>query len=324
MKVAIDVGYGFVKGVAGSGERVRFPSVVAPAQELVLSDLAGREVGHLVELRRLSGAVERYFVGELALKEGRAQAVTLDRDKHLHPYHSVLLLAAARLLGAGSSAELCVGLPVAYYRPRREELKRHLMGLSAEVSVDGSPAARVSFSRVLVYPQGAGALLTAADLPESGLTVTVDVGFKTTDFVTCEVQDGKALPVSSLCGSLEVGVHTALYLVQAAYQARTGAPLDFTRAERLLREGRTFFRGEELDFSREAEMARLAAARSIADGVLAVLGSRADEVAVYYLAGGGAEALPQLRQMLPGRVRVLPDPTFANALGFLKVLSGSA
>jgi plasmid segregation protein ParM len=273
-----------------------------------------------VEIQNLAGEVRRYFVGELALREGgQAATFTMEREKHLHPNHSVLLLAAARMLGATAGATLVIGLPVAYYRAQKQELERHLMGLHAEVSIDGLPFARVSFGRVVVYPQGAGALLVAPELPASGLVCLVDVGFKTTDYVTAEIRDGQVRPVSSLCGSIETGVHYAETIIANVYQARTGAPVNPARLPEILRVGRFIFRGTEVDFHREAEAARQAVAQVIVDRVLAELGDRADEISRFYLAGGGAETLPELEKMLPGAAK-LPEAQWANALGFLKAV----
>lgn len=317
--LAVDVGYSHVKAVS-AGKRVLFPSVVSPARDLALADLSKNGIGHQVEIRNLAGEVKRCFVGELALREGgQAATFTMEREKHLHPNHDVLLLAAARLLGATAGATLVAGLPVAYYRAQRQELERHLMGLHANVSVDGLSFARISFGKVIVYPQAAGALLTAPDLPGSGLVCLIDIGFKTTDFVTAEIVNGTVRPVSSLCGSIEAGVHNAEAMAAAAYQAKTGAPVNPARLPEILRAGRFIFRGTEVDFHREAEAARQAVAQVIVDRVLAELGDRADEISRFYLAGGGAEALPELEKMLPGAVK-LPEAQWSNAMGFLKVV----
>ncbi len=320
--LAIDVGYSTVKAASAAGKRVLFPSVVAPARDLALADLSKNGIGHHVEIKNLAGEVKRYFVGELALREGgQAATFTMEREKHTHPNHDILLLAAARLLGATAGAALVAGLPVAYYRTQKDELTRHLMRLHANVSIDGSPFARVSFGKVIVYPQAAGALLTAPDLPGSGLVCLIDIGFKTTDYVTAEIVSGLARPVSSLCGSIETGVHDAEAMVATGYQARTGAPVNPARLPEILRAGRFIFRGTEVDFHREAEAARQAVAQVIVDRVLAELGDRADEISRFYLAGGGAEALPELLNFLPGVVVKLYEAQWANVLGFLKVAS---
>ncbi|NPV73330.1 MAG: ParM/StbA family protein [Pelotomaculum sp.] len=320
MQIAIDVGYSCVKAVTQDG-RVIIPSVVSSHRELILADLSRNGTGHIVEIRKQDGTTGRYFVGELALREGHAASFTLDREKHRHPNHDILVYTAARILEAGMNATLAAGLPVAYYRAQREELRRHLEGLQAEVSVNGGNAETVSFRKVIVYPQGAGALLTAPNLPASGLVLLVDPGQKTTEYVTAEVAGGLVKPVSSLCGSIELGVHTVHEAVAAEFQARTGAPLAAVRVPEVIAgDGRTCYYGKEIDLSRALEKARADVALAIADQVQSALGDRYAFVRRIYLAGGGALALPSLAEMFPG-AQILPEPQWANATGFLKVLS---
>ncbi|WP_313885502.1 ParM/StbA family protein [Desulfallas sp. Bu1-1] len=139
--------------------------------------------GHTVEIRTVDGKTSRHFVGDLALHEGHAASFTLEREKHKHPNHDVLMLTAATLLGAGVDTALVAGLPVAYYRSQKEKLKHHLENLHAVVTLDGKNPVRISFGEVIIYPQGAGALLTVDDLPDSGLVTLIDVGHKTTNYV---------------------------------------------------------------------------------------------------------------------------------------------
>jgi plasmid segregation protein ParM len=317
VQIAIDVGYSHTKAVSPEG-RVIIPSVAAPFRELPLADLSRNGTGHVVGIRRVDRTLTRHFVGELALREGQGATFTLDREKHRHPNHDLLILTAARLLGARTGATLVVGLPVAYYRTQKDVLCRHLEALHADVSVDGLPFERVSFGKVIVYPQGAGALLMVSDLPKSGLVCLVDVGYKTTDYVTVEMKGDKGVPVSSLCGSVEVGAHRVTEAVAAEFEVRTGAPLDATLAEGVVADGKARFRGKEVDLADVVEAARRDTARAIADRVLAALGPKGDFAARFYLAGGGVLALPELREMFPA-AEVLPDPQWANAEGFLKL-----
>lgn len=321
MQIAIDVGYSHTKAVSPD-RRAVIPSIAAQYRELSLSDLSRNGVGHIVAVRRVDGTTTRHFIGELALHEGQGATFTLDREKHLHPNHDLLILTAARLLGVRAGATLVVGLPVAYYRAQKDVLRRHLEALHAEVSVDGLPFERVSFGKVIVYPQGAGALLTVSDLPKSGLVCLVDVGYKTADYVTIEMKGGRGVPISSLCGSVEFGVHRVLEAVAAEFEARTGAPLDVTLAEGVAASGKAHFRGREVDLADAVGVARRDTARAIADRVLASLGPKGDFVAEFYLAGGGVLALPELQGMFP-MAEVLPDPQWANAEGFLKLITGT-
>ncbi|MBO8128925.1 MAG: ParM/StbA family protein [Peptococcaceae bacterium] len=324
MQIAIDVGYSHTKAVT-TDKRVLIPSVVAPYRELALADLRGNDTGHIVTIRRVDGTTSRHFVGELAVQEGRGATFTLDRDKHRHPNHDVLILTAARLLGAGPGAILVAGLPVAYYASQKEDLRRHLEALHAEVSVDGSMPSRVSFGRVIVYPQGAGAMLAAPDLPDSGLVLLVDVGYKTTDYVTAEIVGGMARPVSSLCGSVEIGIFAVHEALAAGYQAATGAPLPAVRIPEIMANGgKTYHYGRELDLSDVLGKARADTARAIADQVRAAMGDRMAAVRKVLLAGGGAEELPLLRKLLldASVVDIIPEPLWANASGFLKLIGG--
>jgi len=320
MQIAIDVGYSCVKAVT-QDRRAIIPSVVAPYRELILADLSRNGIGHMVEIRKTDGTAGRYFVGDLALREGQAASFTLDKLKHRHPNHDILVFATARQLGAGINATLVAGLPVAYYRAQRDELKRHLEGLQAEVSIDGGSADMVSFGKVIIYPQGAGALLTAPDLPGSGLVLLIDPGQKTTEHVTAEIVNGMVKPVSSLCGSIEIGVHAVHEAVAAEFQARTGAPLAAVRvAEVVAGDGKLCYYGKEIDLQAALEKARADVALAIADQVQSALGDRFAFMRRIYLVGGGAMALPSLVEMFP-KAQILPEPQWANAVGFLRVVS---
>lgn len=317
LQIAIDVGYSHTKAV-NNGRRVLIPSVVAPYRELPLADLSRNGTGHIVTIRRLDGSETRHFVGELALREGQSVSFTLDREKHRHQNHDILIFTAARYLNTPPGATLIAGLPVAYYSNQKEELQKHLEALHAEISVNGGKFERISFGRVIIYPQGAGALLTAPDLPSSGLICMVDIGQKTTDFVTAEIAGCKVRPVSSLCGSIETGVFAVHEVVAAEFQALTGAPLTTARVREIIETGAVVFRGREIVLTNVIEKAKMDVSRSIADQVLAALGDRADFIRRFYLAGGGAEALPMLGSLFP-TAKVIPEPQWANALGFYKV-----
>lgn len=317
--IAIDVGYSHVKAVTSEGKRISIPSVTSPYRDLLDFSLNG--TGHTVEIRQLDGHVNRHFVGDLAVREGRNIAsFTLDREKHKHPNHDILVLTAARILGAKPGATLVAGLPLAYYSAQKAELQKHLEHIHAEVSVDGGSPGRVSFGKVVIVPQGAGALMAVPDLPKSGLVCLVDIGQKTTDYVTAEIIKGKVRAVSSLCGSVENGVFTVFEALMSAFQAVTGAPLAVGKVPGILTTGQVFFRGREIDLRGAVAQAKRSTAQAIVDHVLAALGDQADFVRRWYLAGGGAEAL-NFEGLFPGEALILSEPVFANAEGFLKAVT---
>ena len=295
------------------------PSIIAPYRELPLYDFSKNGTGYVAEIRNVNGSVSKYFVGDLAIREGRSAATfTMDREKHLHQNHDILLLTTAKLLGALSSSKIVVGLPVAYFREQKDDLVQHIERLHGEVAINGSGFQRISFDKVKAYPQAAGALLTIDNLPTRGVVLVVDIGQKTTDFVGAEVSKGIARPVSSLCDSIEIGVHDIYDAIAAEFRTITGAPIDPTMVAGIFRTNAACFRGKDLDFTEFIRKARRQTARGIADRVLSYLGDRADFIKRIYIAGGGAMAMPELLDIFPAS-EILPDSRWANARGFLKV-----
>ena len=325
--VSVDIGYGYTKAVSASGIKVCLPSAVAPAPD----DL-GLSTGpsfYRVKVRYLNGRVEERLVGEAALRSSAA-VTTLSREKPAE-LHDLLLLTACVLVGAGGTgpfpgqADIAVGLPLAYFKSQKDALRERLLGLAAWVSVDDNEERYVSFGRVLVLPQGAGAVAAYPELlPEGGLVGVVDVGTYTTDYLLLEKQPGQPnpRPLLEACGSVEAGVHLVLKAVAREFQARTGAPLPPEMWEQAVQARSVFFGGRSVDLSVAVEKALADAAQAVAQRVLAAWGNRAGFVRATLLVGGGSLLLREhLARALPGAV-VAPDSLFANALGFLRGLVG--
>jgi plasmid segregation protein ParM len=318
--LAVDQGYGYTKAVCGPNRAV-FPSAASgsPAGALADLDLGGRRPGHVVSIREGAGAPREYLVGEAALRAGRAVEFTLAREKFRRGFSRVLLFAAACLVGAAGEAVLACGLPLAYYRHQRRQVREALLGAGAWVSVDGGPERRIAFREVLVFPQAVGALFAAGGLPERGLVGLVDVGYYTTDYLLVELEAGGASPLGNYCSSVEVGVHTALKLFSEEFQRRTGKPLSLVDAQELWSKEEVSFAGARLDLKEMVAEARQAAGKSIAEAVQAAWSEKIDFLERVLLAGGGAlEFLPSLSALFCNS-EVVQDPQFANALGFLKM-----
>lgn len=325
MDIAVDVGTGYVKGMSGEGEQVIFPSHVAPATDLVLADFSNNGGGYTSVIKLMGGDTEKYFVGDLAIREGRNPSFNLEREKYLHFNHTVLLLTATRLLLGGTqkpeTINLAIGLPIGYYSRYREELQNNLRRLSACVGVNDLDSLMIEFDTVNIYPQGVGALFTLAyDLPDSGLIGVVDPGCGTTEYLVVEIKNGKAYPVSSLSGSIEMGTYAIYQAVADEYQKMTGGVLDMVRAAQVVKDGIAFYRGKEIDLTGAIARIRWETAKSIADGVLSAWKNVADMMRKVYLAGGGALEMKELTDFLPAAV-ILSDPQWANVRGYLSAMA---
>ncbi|MGB9782608.1 MAG: hypothetical protein ACPLSY_04995 [Moorellaceae bacterium] len=333
VKIAVDVGYGLTKAASSLGLKACFPSVAAPATPSdPLGGALGNRAGHRVSLRGAEGPPLERLVGEAALRS-LAAAATLSREKPA-ALHDLFVVAAAYLVGAdsgrppaGSPPELCVGLPLAYYSSQRDALRKRLSGLAVYASVDGGPERRVSFSRVLVVPQGAGVAFAEAGRLPDGLVGVVDVGTYTTDYLLLEVEGGRPMPVAEACGSAEVGVHLVARAVASAFQAATGAPLpvwaERGALEKAARGEPVKFGGRAVDLTPAYRAAVRDAATAVAQQVLAAWGNRAAFLEATLLAGGGAVLFrSELERALPC-ARVVDDPLFANCRGYLAALGGA-
>lgn len=329
--VAADVGYGYVKAVADTGTRACFPSVVAPAAADPLGGVLGNGAGYRVRVRALDGRGRDVLVGEAALRSLHAQSF-LGKDKPAD-LHDLFVLAAARLVGAGGSGPLpgqtalALGLPLSFYRSQKAALIERLQTLQTWVSVDGGPEAYLSFGPIAVFPQGAGAALACPELlPEKGLAAVVDVGQYTTDYLLFEMRNGQPVPVTEACGSLEAGVHLVMKDLGTAFEAEAGAPLPARMQQHVLeaaREGQPVAHfGREIDLSAAYRESVVQAARLIARQVASRWADWTGFIRATILCGGGVLLLgEELAAGLPNAI-VVPDPVFANAEGFLKMLTG--
>lgn len=336
MRAGVDVGYGFVKAVSSTGARVLFPSVVARLfgdRRLELPGIAAGEPRYVVEVD-FGGGGQRYAVGDYAVDcEGAVRAWHLDGQAS-HKNTRVLLYAACAVLGCGPGADLGIGLPLELYMDgRAAEWRREFAGKTARVRVGSGPVREVSFSRVLVLPQAAGAFFSAAlsgdGLGKELLTQNVgivDVGYRTTDLLLMRRHPGMVVsrPDPRLSTTVDRGVSWVYQQVWMAVQSKLGRIVDELAVEAGFLYGGGVFRagGEVFDLEGEAEEYRGQLAREIGDQVRRHWGGRLDQLDALLVAGGGGEYLyDHLQALLPG-CRLLPDAAYSNAQGYLAALSG--
>lgn len=326
-KIAIDLGYGYVKAVSEKN-RVLFPSVLAPAADNI-SDIGmglggSKKPGYYVELRETNSIKKsKMFVGELAVREGRAAQMTLARERFARDASLILSITGAYLAGADGRASLGFGIPLAYYQKQRYEVQKAIQDASMHVSVDNGPEKLITFSRVCIYPQGVGALFgNNENLPKEGLFGLIDVGYHTTDYLLFELRPDGLDPLSNYMSSVEMGVHTAHKLFADIFRQQTGKPLSLTDIQGMWNRRDITFDGRKIALEPIAAEARQVAGQAITEAVLAAWSEKVSFLDGILLAGGGAiEFLPIFQKYLGGIAQVLPEPQFANAIGFYNLMS---
>lgn len=330
--VAVDVGYGYTKAVGNPDLRVCFPSTTAPdgTDALGLGEaLGGGVVGHRVLVRLPDGRREAFLVDEAA-QESFMAASFLGAEKPAR-MHDALLLAAAYLVGGGGEGPLpgqtalAVGLPLAFYRAQRAALAERLARLGAWVSVDNGPERWFSFQPVMVLPQGAGIVFAQKGLPRRGYAGVVDVGE-----YNLRLPGGGSRDLQARGGGQRLGRNGMPSGGPARGPGVPGenrqAPLPPRLTRRVLRDvvgtGRTVFRGREIDLAEEYRAAVRDAAEAVFRHVLSAWRDLADSLELTLLAGGRALLLGAALARVFPNTQVVDDPVFANAKGYLKVLSG--
>jgi plasmid segregation protein ParM len=315
LKISIDVGYSQVKAIAENGRRVLFPSVQASVTKDPTVGMFKSEIGHRVEILSLPNP-RKELVGDAALRSLTATS-TLSRKKS-SDMHDLFILTAAYLCGASGITQLAVGLPLAFYRFQKDELKSRLESLTAHMQVNDGPKKHIAISTASVYPQGAGVLLSnGLNITKEGKIGLIDIGYYTTDFLMFEVINGMPNPIAELCGSIDTGIHLVSKSLSNVYQEETGSLAPKFLLNDIIANKPIQFEGRRLNIRMDTIYERVA--QQIMQEVSSVWGKQTELIDQTILAGGGTL---MLKRYLSFPNLVTPsDPVFANAEGFLYMIS---
>jgi len=318
--ISIDLGYGFVKAVS-KGKRIIFPSVVAPAQEATAD--FGRSLNYVLEYRNKEEITKhKMFIGDVAAKEGRAIEASLNRTKYTKQASIAMALVAAYVLGCEKQTPLVMGLPLAYYKNQREDVRNAFEKIAAYASVNGGPERYISFSKIDVFPQGVGAVYAQSDLPEKGMVGLLDVGYYTTNYVLFECTPKDIEPLRSYNSTIEIGVSTAMKLFSEKMRQMTGTPISLTDAQYLWKKKRISFRGVSIDPSPVVDEIKKAVSKSIVESVISAWSEKIDWLDDLLLSGGGSlEFYNEIKKAMP-LARLVKEPQFANAFGYIEMAGG--
>lgn len=324
MKISVDVGYSSVKAVSDTGKRIIFPSIIAPYRENPVNGTIYSQYKRHV----LSMNGEKSLVGDAAIRSLTGIS-SMDREKPVE-LHDLFILAAAYLcdghmVSVGQDEiTLGVGLPFAYYRSQKDELKNRLQRLEADIQVDHGPESHISFQDVSVYPQGLGLLFGVPSLPQSGFVGLIDIGCFTTDYMLFVMEDGEPVPIPDACGSIEAGTYLVQQDISAGFLSQTGAPLAYFMYRDALRAAQKnlpiSFHSKDVHLSTVYQHSVQKTAQLILENIKSVWVSRTEYLTLTAFAGGGAEMFRAHTNSFPGSI-IINNPVFANADGFLKLLA---
>lgn len=333
--VAVDLGYGYVKGLSAKGKSILFPTLIGPGHDRSLASLFGATGDDLGNLHvRVQGT--DYFIGELA-RESRSTSRVFESERHHHPYMRVLMNAAISLLAEEQDVFLATGLPLDFYKAQAKSFRQSLLGLQPELAWVSGPLAgeqrTLNIKDALIFPQGAGAVFAALlddngnhiypELMSPGTQIgLIDIGFRTTDYIVVEMKQGGAfVPKVELSGTIDVGVVELHRMVRQVYKQVTGgADLDDYHVERVVRDGRINHKGKPILFTEHLHASTKSIAANIADRLKTAWGQSMDLFDAIFLCGGGGELFHHsLQPHFDQRLNRVPNSQFANVIGYMKL-----
>ncbi|WP_028987599.1 ParM/StbA family protein [Thermicanus aegyptius] len=336
-KIAVDIGYGYVKGINENGERVLFRSLISPAHDRSIMRLFGPDEGendiHVrVEER---GKAEEYFVGDLAL-ESRMAMYAFDRNKINEPETKILLATAVgELLPPDPQPiHLITGLPFGHFKEQKDAFEDMLNKININLKhLTGKKKGQVStikFDKVTVFIQGGASvyanLLNTGGFPKrpelfrSGeLISAVNIGFRTVDVVTFHAVDKlKLMWDMSFTIDASVGGMQIRTLAQDAFFEKTGHRPNIVIIEDIIKKGgRQYFAGREIDISSDLRKAKETVASTIKRHITSMWGEKKEFVRTIFFCGGGALELKEYLEDFHPNVEFPRDGQFADAIGYL-------
>jgi len=317
--ISVDLGYGFVKAVSEKME-VIFPSVVAPATNRIIGFEETLQTKHIVSLK--SQGKENYtdyYVGEKAIKEGRAAQMSLAKTRHKSNLAMILTATAAYLAGANGNTVLGYGVPLSYYKTGKEEVANSLKGKEIQIKVNNGPERMIRFCDVHVFPQGVGVLFNDKKIAMNSFVGIIDIGYYTTDYLLTEISRNGFNPLYNYMSSFEIGVHTAQKHFASLIQSITGKAMSLVEVQQYWDKDKMSFAGEKIDLTNIKNESIKAAGQSLIDAVVAAWSEKIDYLDDTILGGGGAlEFLDVIKENIQG-TRITVNPQFSNANGFFEM-----
>lgn len=315
--LGLDVGFGYTKAM-DEKKTIVFPSVVSPPVEMRFRPIWQ---GSSDRLHHLAVTLEgkTYFVGDLALNQGRFAHATLDRIRTETPEFKLLFLAAISLFVEcpEESFSIITGLPVDDFEDRKV-IESNLSG-RFDLSVAGEEVSFV-IQNLTVIPQPCGAFMDLLCSKESlneeymeGTVGIVDIGYKTTDFAL--MRSGEYAHKRS--GSIKQGMSAIYQAAVSKFSAAYRGNWDLKSAEEALSEGIVCRFGERTAINRSLLESDFA---GLADQILSWIRQRweGEKLSRMICAGGGSVPLkPYLTRIFP-RMIFMDDPQQANVRGFHK------
>lgn len=306
---AVDIGFGFTKTTDGRSYPA-FKSIFGEATDIQYRSQLLRNVSQEPYLH-LEVDGELLFVGDLAERQSKVRAFTLDQHQFISKFAKILALSGLSLVdNTEDPINLVTGLPVVYYRQHLEELSEILQGRHTLRMIDpqGNVTDRAfNIENVKVVPQPFGSVFdkifndigkaSEKRFLEEKIGI-IDIGFRTVDYTICDRTR------YSQRGSLttDAGIAKGFAMVAAALQEKSGIDVELYRLHEAITKGSIKIRGKVYDLTAIVEHAFKQLATAIATEVDRAWADDWD-IDCIVLTGGGSHVLgSHIKPLLEGEV----------------------
>ncbi len=324
----IDIGFGFTKVTNGRDFQL-FKSVIGEAADIQFREQLLKPLTPEPHLQlEIDG--HSIYVGELAERQSKGRAYTLDQGQMVAKFAKTLALAGLSLMTERNvPIHLVTGLPVSYYRRHKDELGALLTGRHALKVTDTAGNTQetvISVDKVRVIPQPFGSVfdLIFNDLGKAGekrfLTEkigVIDIGFRTADYTICD----KTRYSERGSQTTDSGIAKAFSMIAASLQDTTGVNIELYRLYEAVSKGSIKIHGKSHDLRPLVQHAFGQLATAIAAEVERLWADDWDIDTVVVTGGGGAVLFPLLKPLLRGDVMTVDagkDARFNNVRGYWK------
>lgn len=324
----IDIGFGFTK-VSNGRDFQLFKSVIGEAADIQFREQLLKPLTHEPHLQlEIDG--HSIYVGELAERQSKGRAYTLDQGQMVAKFAKTLALAGLSLVTERNvPIHLVTGLPVSFYRRHKDELGAILTGRHALKITDTSGNTQetvISIDKVRVIPQPFGSVFDlifnevgkASD--KRFLTEkigVIDIGFRTADYTICD----KTRYSERGSQTTDSGISKAFAIIAASLQDSSGVNIELYRLYDAVSKGSIKIHGKTHDLRPLVQHAFGQLATAVAAEVERLWADDWDIDTVVVTGGGGAVLFPLLQPLLRGDVMAVDagkDARYNNVRGYWK------
>lgn len=323
MKIAIDIGNGYIKAISEGGQQIHFPSVIKENYDNNIMGVSKND--YAIKINN-----KDYYIGNLALAKKGTRTWHTEKAINENTLNYIALCLALLVTDEEDSnphkIDLCLGLPYSYFISlnRGKELIDSVTNTTIN-TVYKDCANSFKICNVSVYPQGVGAYFNNLYTPSGDgkpgaekylKSLFIDIGYRTVDVVAFENLNGKFELIEENSFSLEEnGIFKAINRIAALVGNNTNA----NDVEYALQNNNAIISNMygDIDLKESEKQALSELASEIANHINIKLSGDLQRYPYIFLTGGGAsKLLPHLKRYYTN-IRLQEDNIFCNAKGYL-------